>query len=205
MTRTRAGIVGLVAACVLAAGVGSAWARNIDLNGAALTRTYTPLRFIAGANTVSCNVTLQLSFHSASFHKTVGALLGHVYRMNVSSCSGGSATVLAETLPWHARYAAFLGILPDIIAIKKSIVGMSLKLQPSGSVACLARSTATNPWVENLNVGAAGEIRTVTSEERNPIPLEGFLCEFAGEVAIGGTGTVTRTETGRADINVLLI
>jgi len=195
---------GMAAAFLMAFAVGTASANHLSISSRLVIIRWTPLRFIAGSNTISCNVTLEGSFHSATIAKVNEALVGHISRGSVNSCTGGSATILNETLPWHVRYAGFTGTLPNITGINLRLISASFRVQPSGSVVCLARSTIENPARGIANENAATHVvRELTAESGAGIPLNGFLCEFAGEGHFEGVGAL---ENGaRASVTVTLI
>src|SRR6185436_11338861 len=115
----------LITACVMAASaltiaVGTAAAGRLSLNPRTFRATWTGLEFTSaslfGANTLRCPVTIEGSFHSATIQKRPGALIGHVTRATMFSarCTGGTFTVLQNTLPWHVTYEGFAGALPRI-------------------------------------------------------------------------------------------
>ena len=79
---------------------------------------------------VSCPFTLEGSFHSRTLSKVSGQLIGYVTRaiMIESACRNGQGRFLAETLPWHVRYESFLGVLPNINAIRGQFIGLAFRL-----------------------------------------------------------------------------
>jgi len=203
-TRGRTFALALMASSILAINITTATAAHLRASSALAIIRWAPLRFIAGSNTASCNVTLEGSFHSATIAKVNEALIGNISRASVNSCTGGSATALAETLPWHVRYSGFTGTLPNITGVKLRIISDSFRVQPSGSTVCLARSTVANPIIGIVTENpTTHSITGMTAEPNAAIPLEGFLCEFAGEGRFEGTGSV---ENGaRGTITVTLI
>jgi len=203
-TSGRTLTLALMASTILAINITTATATHLRASSALAIIRWAPLRFIAGGNTISCNVTLEGSFHSATIAKVNEALIGSISRASVNTCSGGSGTVLAETLPWHVRYSGFTGTLPNITGVTLRVISASFRLQPSGSVACLARSTVENPVRGIINESSTTHsITSMTAEPNVGIPLNGFLCEFSGEGHFEGTGAV---ENGaRASITVTLI
>lgn len=69
-----------------------------------------------GTFAVVCEVTVGLSFHSA-IAKSQGALAGWVREGSVRACRGGTARLLAETMPWHIHYDRITGTLPSITTV----------------------------------------------------------------------------------------
>jgi hypothetical protein len=195
---------GLTAAIVLSMAVASASANRLVVNEKSYRIVWSPLRFIAGGNTVSCNVTLEGSFHSATIRKVERALIGHVTRASVNTCTGGSATVLNATLPWHVQYNGFTGTLPRITGVLLKLVGASFQVQPSGSLACLAATTEERP-AKGIAGVEAGTVTELTAEAAAEIPLRGGggLCAFAGGGHFEGTGTVTKLGGGSLTIKLI--
>jgi hypothetical protein len=188
--------VTLAATSALAFTTTTASANRLSVSSRLIRVRWTVLTWSFGTNSIRCALTLEGSFHSGTIRKVERALIGHISRASVAACSNGSATVLQETLPWHLRYAGFTGTLPAIRTLSFQILGLSLSLQPSGSVKCLGRTTEEAPARFIADLEAAGGIREVTAEEGAEIPFtgEGGLCRFGGEGHYGGTST--RPENG---------
>jgi len=200
--RSKLIFAGLAAAMLLSLGVSSASARNLSVNEQSSNIVWTPLEFVAGGRTVSCNVTLETRFHYRTIVKSSGALIGFVNRATVNTCTGGSATVLSATLPWHITYGGFSGTLPNITAIRLNLIGTSFLVQPNESIACLARSTAANPARGIANV-AGGVITGLRADETATIPLEGFICAFGGSGSFRGTGSVRTPGGGNVTVRLI--
>jgi hypothetical protein len=197
---------GMLSALLLSMAVGSASANRLSVNSTLIRIRWTVLNFSAGTNVIRCAVTLEGSFHSGTIRKVERALIGHISRASVSACSGGSATVLQETLPWHLRYGGFTGTLPIIRTLLIQLVNASFAVQPSGSLRCLARTTEAAPARGIANLEAGGVINSIAAEEGAEIPLngEGGLCRFAGEGHFGGTSN--RPDNGSTgSVNITLI
>jgi hypothetical protein len=204
-THSTCTLAGLAAVLLLSLAVSNASARNISLNEQSFRAVWTPFSRIAAGRTIRCNVTLEASFHYRTFVKRLGALVGLVTRAIANSCNGGSATVLAASLPWHIAYGGFAGTLPDITLLLFNVISYSANLFPTGAPrACLARSTAANPVVLRANVGAGGRMTSITADETAQIPLEEFFCAFAGTASFSGT-TSSVTHLGGGEIVVRLI
>jgi len=203
-TRGRTLLLALTATSILAINITTATATHLRSSSSLAIIRWAPLRFIAGSNTISCNVTLEGSFHSATIAKVNEALIGRISRATFNTCTGAGATVLAETLPWHIRYAGFTGTLPDITGINLRLISVSFRLQPSGSVACLGRSTQENPTrvIAQLN-SSTHVVTSLVAEPNAGIPLNGFLCEFAGELHFEGAGAVESGARGSVTITLI--
>ncbi len=189
-------VAALIAALAFGAALaGTSAARSIRLaNGESGFRfTWSQVQFIAGGSTVRCALTLEGSFSARTFAKTVGGVIGRVTRATLNTCSGGSATVLRETLPWTLQYAAFGGTLPRITSITTHLIGASVSVQPTGSLACLARASELHLWPILIAIGLFLLLAEPVFEEGAEIPLtgEGGLCAFAGAGHVGGTGAAT--------------
>lgn len=187
-------VAGLMASLVLSVAVGGATGRAFRASEQRVDLKWARLQFIAGGRTVECAITIEGSFHSATFSKVENALIGLVSRAAVGSCTGGAATALAETLPWHIQYAGFRGILPRINSMNFKMIGGAFGIQPAGSLRCLARGTETNPFRGIDEIEISGQIISITAETGAEIPLtgEGGLCAFGGRGHFSGAGSVTK-------------
>jgi hypothetical protein len=122
-TCSRLTFVALAAAFIMNLAVSSATAGRLSTSNTGFRLTWATLNFSAGAEfVVSCPITLEGSFHSATIRKVAGALIGSITRGIVHSlaCRGSvqsRATILQESLPWHLTYESFAGTLPNITSI----------------------------------------------------------------------------------------
>jgi hypothetical protein len=216
-SRSKLLLTALTAALVMAATVGTASARNLELAEAEdqrFTATWTPLEFTAlgGFIRVRCNVTLRGSFHYRTFAKT-RSLVGYVTSAALTrTCTGGEAFILngterlpngttpATSLPWHVLYDSFTGTLPRITGVRLALVGASFLLIALGNE-CLYRSTSTEPAFGIVNVTTAtGVAASLTADNNSSIPLNVTLAgscpasgRFAGttrELRDGGGGNI---------------
>jgi hypothetical protein len=159
---------------------------------------WSPMTFSINTGAViRCPATLEGTFHSSSFTKTAGSLLGFVTRAVLATerCTGGSATFLTETLPWHVQYGSFSGTLPRIASVRVRLIGLSTNLE-DGAYACLSRTTAEHPggFILNTRAEARGllELPTVAWDETLEIPLTGgILCLLGVSWGYSGVGNLT--------------
>lgn len=145
---------------------------------------------------VICPMTLEGSFHSATFNKITGSLIGYITRasMEEARCTGGGATFLQETLPWHIRYRGFAGTLPFISAMATDVIGLGIRARfGEESFSCLYLTTTTTPGVAIWGVNGEGVINSFRWSEVENIPgTGGFECMLLRKSLIGVTPLVTR-------------
>lgn len=183
----------VVAAALLAPSIAS---------GVRLSLSATTFRIVSGAGIregyVICPLTLEGSFHSRSFAKVPGALIGYITRARLEeeSCSGGEARYLQETLPWHLQYASFSGTLPNITSITTNVIGLGIVVTRLGR-SCLYITTATTPGVLTWFREPEGALRAIRWSETERIPSitrESF-CEMMPTNLIGFSERVTQLES----------
>jgi hypothetical protein len=206
--------VGLVAAFVLALGVGSAQARRFELSAQHIRAVWTRLPFNWG-ETIECPVTLEGSFHSRTLSKVSGALIGYITAANTikgaENCVGGWGMLFLtpeegfsgalNTLPWHVRYDSFEGMLPTIAGIRVDVVGFAIRfrrVELGVTIRCLYRSLETSP-VSFIFRLAAGVVTGLQADERSEIfwnsgetfcARRGHFVETPqGSVTVQGTAT----------------
>jgi len=188
--RLKKTLLTLAAAAIMAAALAAtASAAHLRLSAQTLRSTWRSAEFIGGFSSLSCNLTLESSFHSATLTKTTGALIGYITRASIGPCPAGSATVLTATLPWHERYKSFTGTLPNIAGIVTNVIGMAWRIREGGlSINCLATSTATEPATLTYN-----QINdAVTSVSLGgTIPCEGISMSLKGTSSTNSAQSVT--------------
>lgn len=199
----------LTAALVLAAAVGAASANRLSISERNFTSVWTvPLSGSGGGEiTAECPVTINGSFHSASFAKVREGLVGHIYRAAVGSpCVSGGMTVLTETLPWHVTYEAFRGVLPRITGVAVRLIGASFRVTENFGVnVCLFRTTATNPGKMIMELNETGAIIGLRADESTTIPMTGpFPCELTENASIF-RGTANMTNAAGRQMTIRLI
>jgi len=209
-TRSKLALAGLAATLLMAFAVNSASANHLSVSSQNFRLVWTALTFFGEGtgsteNTIICPVTLEGSFHSSTLAKVIGALIGHVTRATVvgTSCTGGRATILQETLPWHVTYEGFSGTLPRITAVRLLLRNTAFVLEANGGLGttCLYKENGTSAAGEVL-VESGGAATALRADERIRLPLfrsggiGGFLCPseggFQGSASVTVQGSSTR-------------
>jgi hypothetical protein len=129
------------ATVLLGALVSTASARDVRSSSSTFRATFPRVRFSGGFGTIECAISLEGSFHVAIIEKVVGRLFGYITRAPIDGthCTGGSATILQASLPWHIRYASFSGTLPNFTSFNFSAVGAQFNLKEAVfGIECLA-------------------------------------------------------------------
>jgi hypothetical protein len=205
-TPSKLVLLALAKSMVFSLAVSSASARRIEVSNQNFLAIWTSLRFASGALGVNCKVTLEGSFHSRTLSKVSGQLIGYVTEAEVAGemCTGGSATVLRENLPWHVRYSSFTGTLPNITGIRIQLIGARFAVELG--IECLATTTAAAPAFGLITI-ASGVAREIRAEGTIPC-----IERLGGSVngTFSGTGEVfLQTPLGRGlistRINVRLV
>jgi len=119
-THSKLWLTAIMAAALFATAVGTASARNLSTSNSNIRADFRPLVFFNGEARLSCNVTIEGSFHYRTIVKSRLALVGYITRVTVdeANCRGGGLLAGArgranrETLPWHISYEGFGGRLP---------------------------------------------------------------------------------------------
>lgn len=194
---------GLKAACVVALmlllpAVGAA--DQLSLSEEQFKLRFSSVDLIPSAGSVlRCPVTLAGSFHETVIEKVDGSLIGHVDEAVIrggsgaGECTGGTATFLTGSLPWHVTYEGFTGELPNIESVRLSLYGFAFEIINSLGINCLARTTVENPLAAELTLSGSGQATAISFDEANSIPAPGgdLLCaHFGVEFAPSGSGSV---------------
>jgi hypothetical protein len=187
-------LAALSAMVLLSALVSSASARNLSSSSQTLRSQFREVRFALPFGTVNCQVTLEGSLHARTIAKVAGSLIGYITAARLGPCSSGRATILTETLPWHARYKSFAGTLPNITSVRIDVINASFRVAEGFIFNCLARSTAAEPAIGTFNREAGGAL---TSAEIGGTIRTGSECfEEAGSFTSDrGTVTVLNSST----------
>jgi len=162
------------AAVLLGALVAGASARNFEVSSQRMRGIFRNLEFHLPGATTRCALTVEGSLHARTLAKVAGSLIGYITRVDLGACEAGTATVLTTTLPWHVRYSGFEGLLPNITSIITHVIGASWRVREAEGIACLARSSTTEPVIGNYHRETAG--RVLTAAEIRGTIRTGFEC-----------------------------
>lgn len=198
MIRTSHRMVAVISGIALMAAVGgSASARSLSSSSQTLRGTFREVVFTADAtgSRATCALTIEGSFHSRTIVKAAYSLTGYITASNIGSCVAGGVTVLRETLPWHTKYESFAGTLPNIASIRILVTGIAFRVQPSGSPACLFRTTDAEHGGARFNREAGGALTTIEVGPSRITSQEG--CAFGFRT----TGTISGNSTGFTALN----
>jgi hypothetical protein len=201
-------LAALIATSVLSLHVASAAAIKLALSESGFRTTWAPMRFTAGSLSISCNLTLEGSFHSRTVAKVERGLIGYVSRASVAACSGGTATVLSETLPWHVQYGGFAGTLPNISRVTLRVIGASVRLAFAEfrEFPCLGRTETNTPGVVIATRNEAGVLTSMRFDASSGIPMTGnFICTIAGRGLLVGSSSSATGAGGAGAISLTLI
>jgi hypothetical protein len=163
---------------------------------------------------VRCQVTLEGTFHSHSYAKVEGTLLGYITAASVAACTGGSARILTATLPWHVRYESFATALPLFTQITVRVIGAAFLIEEEtlfGRARCLARSEANNPvkgifeFVEaGANLRKATNVRVSASLPVTTLPESQVVCPSPGTLSSGASNAPThQNETQPIEVKLI--
>jgi len=155
------------------------------------------MRDILSGRQVICAITLGVTFPSRTFTKTINGQIGEMNSGWLRECEGGGATLLTETLPWRVLYGGFIGSLPNMIGFYIRVVGMGIRISPSGGVTCLGTSTVSDPAEFRLDlVERETQIAGIRALNEGGIPISGLFCSSGDYVKFNGQGEVyTGSET----------
>lgn len=132
------------ATVLLGALVGSASAGRLSTTSQTLRSSFRTVTFRGLFGNIRCQVTLEGSLHAATIAKVTGSLIGYITEARLGPCESGTATILRETLPWHAQYDSFAGTLPRITRIIIRVIGARFQVREP-AFTCLATSTEEAP------------------------------------------------------------
>jgi hypothetical protein len=200
MTHARVTAALAISLAILGALVSSAFARNFSVSSASIRATYRSVEFGGGFGTTHCDLSLEGSLHSRTIAKVLRSLIGYITRAIIQKpCLVGDFTVLAETLPWHMRYAGFTGTLPNISSFATNIVGLSLiAIEPSFGFGCLFRTTAESPAIGTYNREAGGALTTAL--------ISGTIPTSCGlNISVSGTSSMLTLLGATSRLTVTLI
>jgi hypothetical protein len=142
------------ASLLMGALVATASARNISTSSQTVRASFREVRFEAPFGNTICQLTLEGSMHARTIAKVASSLTGYITSARLGPCPTGTASILAETLPWHIQYSGFTGTLPNITSVTHNFIGVSFRIREVFGVTCLARSTAANPIRGTMRISA---------------------------------------------------
>jgi hypothetical protein len=205
--RTVTALAALAAALTMALAVTSASANKLSYSEQRFRIIWTSLTFSeAGGNfPISCPVTLEGSFHSATLSKVLNALVAHITRAVVANpeCTAGHATILGESLPWPVLYRGFTGALPNMTGVRHYLIGAAFQIEAGLGVICLAQSSLANPAAGDAAREAGGSITSLRPDSELAIPVTGTACPRAG--IFSGSGEVFALGSTRTRVRLSLI
>ncbi|HEU4704081.1 MAG TPA: hypothetical protein VFS37_16490 [Conexibacter sp.] len=153
--------------------------------------TFRSLTFNGVFGNITCEFSIEGSYHSRTINKVVGTLIGYVTRAILGPCREGRGTVLGEMLPWHETYVGFTGTLPNITAYRQFFINGAIRVQEPFA-GCLARTSAANPGVLTFNRDTSTGAIT-TAEIGGTVPtscgVEGSFSSDRGPVTVANSAT----------------
>jgi hypothetical protein len=175
MRNRSCALAALAAALVLGCAVSSASANRLSYSHQGFRIVWVTLTFSesGGGLPISCPVTLEGSFHSATLAKVIDALVAHITRASIGSCREGHATILSASLPWNVTYHGFTGTLPAITGVRHELDGAAFAVEPINGLVCLARTGGEFPAAGDANRDANGRIISLTPDSELLIPVTG--------------------------------
>ncbi|MGN6189507.1 MAG: hypothetical protein ACTHOE_11445 [Conexibacter sp.] len=191
----------LAAALLLALPV-SAAATRLSYSENQFRIIWSTLKFSAeeGGVSITCPVTLEGSFSTRTFNKVREAVSARITRSTVGICREGSATILAETVPWEVTYQSFSGTLPNITSVRYALLGAAFQVEPGLGIVCLARTSSTFPAAGNAARDANGRITSLSADSSLPVPVTGNaecprfgIFTGTGEVFVQGSSSTRVT------------
>jgi ABC-type amino acid transport substrate-binding protein len=206
-------LAALIAAASLAALVGSAAARRLQLSEQHIRAEWGVAelaRFSDAGGTfgINCRLTVEGSFHSRTLSKVCGQLIGYITDAFAPTCEAmgevavlngiepvHTGTIAPNLLPWHVRFDSFTGTLPNITSIRIQVIGAAI-LYWNAFSGCLFRSTAEKPLFARLNIAAGGTITSMQWEETFSFLL---LTTLYGFCPAGAKVSKTSTLIGAQD------
>lgn len=139
--RTRFLLAAIAATALLAAG--SSTASRLRVSEQQFRMLYREMIIgESGIDLTRCPVTLEGSFHAATFAKTAATTVASIRRAGFGTCTSTQVTPLTETLPWTIRYQSFMGALPAITGLNMRLIGLTLRRPETF---CLLTATERTP------------------------------------------------------------
>jgi hypothetical protein len=192
-TTVKLGLTALIAAFLLSSAISTASARSLSVSKEDIRATWNALRFEGGLGIpITCQFTMEGSFHWRTIAKVLGALRGVITRATIRTESCTNARVTVSGLPWHITYEGFTGALPNITGVLVLIRKLRFRLErlASFSSECaygsaedrlLGTAAVSSGTITNLRPQTGN--RSTLIERRND---GAGLCPASGELANGG-------------------
>src|ERR1044072_8852081 len=208
-TRSKLFISVLAAMLLMSLAASNAPASRLSTSNRNIRAVWALITLTAAGAEITCPVTIEGSFHSATLAKRVGLLVGHISRASVrggmSEClNTGTASI--SNLPWHITYGGVQGTLPRPSGLHYSLVDERMTIDAAGILPpCTATSTTANPERGIAELGGDGIVTRLRLDEAAVIPIsEGFGCSlFTGQFS--GAATVRQLGSTATNIRVSLI
>jgi len=199
-TRSKLILAGLAARLLMSLAVNSASANRLSISNRNIRIVWTELIFTGagGEALLTCPITLEGSFRSATIAKVIGALIGHINRATVAeaSCRGGRMTISQASLPWHITFEGFTGTLPRISSVTLLLRGMNYSLEVFGVVCGYGRPEKNAKSIANVESnGGIASLDIDTSIALAKLS-GGILCPgtqgFSGHASVTLQGTTSK-------------
>ncbi len=190
MGRLNCGALVAVAVALLlgiGAGIG-AGALSVNETGFRSTVARMGFRLSGVEGVVACAVTLEGSFHSATFAETRGLEVGQMTRARSGSCTGGSVTLHPERLPWAV---SFLATLVSPLGFTSSLFSLGLTIEDSGYSCSGDIVGADPPGTMTFRYDAEGAVTQSVDHNGTSVPVSGPRCE-GKHVTLEGSALVLR-------------
>jgi hypothetical protein len=160
---TKTLMVTLAVAVTVSVWFAQASARNLRVSEQRFEIVFSPLEFRLPGGTVRCRFIFLGEFHALTFAKVLNSLIGLIRHVTPprpeEPCTGGTATVLQETLPWHLTYQGFAGVLPNITSFRFLVIGAAFNVREAVfGITCLFATSVTNPATITATRAAGGAL-----------------------------------------------
>ncbi|MFL5818778.1 MAG: hypothetical protein ACJ76L_14420 [Conexibacter sp.] len=203
MRRHKLILAGLVA-IMLATTISKASASRLSVDEQGFRVTWSALAYgSAEVSAVSCPLTLEGSLSGATIAKRAGSTVGRVTRAVIrggsgaGECTGGTARVNSETLPWDLTYDSFGGTLPNITSVGLSMSRAAFEIDSSQFLIpkCKIQAELVHPWRNSATVaeevGSTSHFEQLRSDESARITCRDPF-EYMTEGAFSGAGVMTK-------------
>jgi hypothetical protein len=201
-TTAKLGLTALIAALLLSSAISTASARTLSINKEDIRVAWNAIRFEGGLGVpVTCQFTMEGSFHSRTIAKVLGNLVGVITRAapKTESCTNGRVTV--SGLPWHITYEGFTGNLPAIQGVLVLLREYRFRLERLAGTASECVYGSTEDRLIGTNAVSSGTVTNVTPQAGNRSTLIERRNE--GIVRCPGSGELTNGNANEGQITLL--